>query len=1139
MQKGILKKLLLSSSLIGVGFIGLAPHAYAQDSNDPVETEVIELTTADEDDDESRDRIVVTGSRLKKDTFNSTAPIQVITSENATQEGLFSAVDILQSNAAASGQQIDSTFQGFVLDNGPGSETINLRALGPDRTLILINGRRIGPSGAEGSPTQPSLNLIPATMIDRLDLLLDGASAVYGSDAVAGVVNVVLRNDYDGLELDAFADTPEQGAGQDYFLGARYGVNVDRGFIGGAVEFTYQDPWFASDRDFLSNNGANCETFREVTESGEVRTTDISNTELDNLLGLSTNFNDCIPSRLTQRFVTLDGGFGSVYFQPDVDNTGIGFSESALFGVPIDGNGDGVRDVNFADFSPNGQQSEIQQIANEQEQISLFANGEYTFEGAGNNTAYFEALWVDRSIEQVGQQSQLFPTVLGNNPFNPCNIVNNDCGQAYNDIITSASYVENFATFLNSDQNPFGTTNCFGLPFAACTPTNLGLQRATGVSLDVIPVVGIAGDRNTVDVDLTQYRVVGGLKGDLPFLNTEFTNDWEFDVSAQYSYSQGDSLRRGVRTDRLDLSLGIDPETGAALNAPCENAGSFAPDVGAGCVPVNLFAPSLLNTAAGGEFATQAERDFLFGDRVFDTRIGQFVAIATIQGNIFELPGGEAGLLLGAEYREDTIDSNPNNVASDGLLFGFFSDGGAIGDVTNRELFGELSLPLGTGKPGLRELNVDLAGRLTDNEFFGSNFTYSAKAGWRPIDSLLLRATYGTSFRAPNTRELFLRAQSAFNNGFNDICAVPDAAFVGALGGAVAYDRTQDPRTDVTLDNCRAAGLDPEAYRAGNAVYSVEVQSGGVATGGVPGFENLDPETSTSFTVGGSFEQPFFDSFDATFGVTYFNLEVEDSIFGIGGQAVSNLCYTGTANLTSPFCNLIDRPNGGDVDLINTPFLNLNVDEAEFIDYNLRFNKNDIAAFGRNWDIFGRSQVSQYISRRSELSTDPDAPVTVNEQVGEFGVPEWAGSATAGFTTGRLTAAWTARYIDGVAVDEEEDEPIDPDNPTRFLAVDGFTNAFDDVNTFNGAGSVSTCLGPDFGDENCRTVFSAPDYWTHTLSVTYRGDDWNAVIGVNNIFDKAPPLVSGREVLQINNVPIGNGYDLNGREYSIRVRKSF
>ena len=1141
------KKILLTSSFIGGGLSVFVGQAYAQTAPDTdTDTAVIQLEEVVEED-EAVDELVVTGSRLRRDTFSSTSPIQVIDYDSAAQEGLFSAVDILQSNAAATGQQIDSTFSGFVLDNGPGSETVNLRALGADRTLVLLNGRRIGPSGAEGSPTQASVNLIPNTMIDRIDLLLDGASAVYGSDAVAGVVNIILKNDYDGLELEALADTPEQGAGQDYTLGARYGVNSDRGFIGGAIEYTYQDPWFASDRDFLSNGGLGCETNLEITESGELRRNDISNNPVDAVLGLSSSPGPCVPSRLTQRFATLDGGFGSIYFQPDIDNTGLGFSESALFGVPIDGNGDGIRDVDFPDFSPNGQQADLQQIVNEQEQFSAFLNGEYTFEGEMNNKAYFEALYVDRNIEQVGQQPQLFPTVLGTNPFNPCNIENNDCGAAYNAVIADPGYVENFSQLLNSPFNAFGTENCFGLgPDGACTPAAFGLERQTGVSIDVLPVIGVLGDRNVTKTDLTQSRIVMGLTGDLPFVNSGSLNDWSYDVSAQYSYSKGESLRTGVLSDRLDLALGIDPNTGADLGAPCANADSFAPSVGAGCVPVNLFAPSLYATAAGGTFASQAERDYLFGDRTFDTRIGQLVLSATAQGDLIKLPGGEAGILIGAEFREDTIDSDPNDVARDGLLFGFFSDAGAKGEVTNKELFGELSLPLGTGQTGLRELNIDLAGRITDNEFYGTNGTYSIKAGYRPVDSLLLRGTYGTSFRAPNSRELFLRAQTGFNNNLFDPCAVPAAAFTqGGLGGNATgvYDPSQDPRSQQTIDNCFADGVDPTSFRPNDPTVGVEVQSGGVTTGGVPGFEDLDPETSTSYTLGASFEQPFFDSFDATFGVTYFNIDIEDSIFGVNSQFVVNSCYGGSPNLASLFCGLFDRGADGDIAsdagaTVATPFLNLASEKAEFIDYNAQFNKSDISLLGKNWDIFGRTQISQYLKRNSSLENE-DGDIDFDELVGEFGVPEWTGTGTLGFTQDRWSAAWTTRFIDSVAAPEEIDNPIDPDANNRLLSVDGFTNAFDDVNTFNGAGAVVTCLGAEFGDENCRTVSSAKSYSVHSLSASYRGDDWNLLVGVNNIFDKNPPLVSGREVLSINNVPIGNGYDLNGREYFVRVRKSF
>lgn len=1138
------KTRLLQTSILTGLLLGLGSTAYAQTADEEPVLEVIEEEEADSD---SGDEVVVTGSRIKRDTFTSTAPIQVLTRDQTAEEGLFNPVEILQTNAAASGQQIDSTFQGFVLDNGPGSETVNLRDLGAERTLVLANGRRLAPSGVEGAPAQASINLIPATMVDRFELLLDGASAVYGSDAVAGVVNVIIRNDYDGLELDALVDTPEQGAGQDYTLGARYGVTADRGFIGGAVEYSYQDPWFASDRDFLNNDGLGCETFREVTESGEIRTNDLSFQALDQALGIDSATSPCRATRLTQRIITLDGGFGSIYYQPDINNTGLGFSESTLFGVPIDGNGDGLRDVNFFDFSPNGQQSEIQQIVNEQEQVSLYGHGEYTFEGDTDNTIYFEALYVNNDVQGVGGQPQLFPTVGGDNPFNTCNIANNDCGAAYNSILTDPDYVQRFTTYLNSDLNPFGTTNCFGLPDAICTPSTFGLLRPEGVSIDVLPVVGVLGDRNQFDVSLKSTRVVGGLKGDLPFINNNFMNDWSYDVSAQYSYNQGESVRTGIRGDRLDFALGNDlifgnPIAGAQ---PCVipdgvDRSLYTPDVTNGCVPVNLFAPSLLNTAAGGDFATAAEREYLFDDRTFDTRIGQLILEGIIQGDLIELPGGEASILLGATYREDTIDSNPNDVASDGLLFGFFADGGALGDVTNKELFGELSLPLGTGDEGLRELNVDLAGRITDNEFYGTNGTYSIKAGWRPIDSLLLRGTLGTSFRAPNLRELFLRAQSGFNNGFGDPCAVPDAAFIQGLDGNGAYDRSSDPRTDLLLDNCRAAGIDPETYRAGNGVYSIEVFSGGVATGGTPGFEDLDPETSTSYTLGFSFEQPFVDSFDFQFGMTYFNLEIEDAIFGTGSGFVANACYGGPANLSSPFCNLVDRPFGQDIDTVNTPFLNLNEDNAEFIDYNFRFDKDDILLFDRSWDTTVRGQLSQYLARENLLSGNPGEPPLFDDRVGDFSTPEFAGSATASFQTGKWQGAWTTRFISGVSAPEEIDMPADPEANNRLLAVDGFTNIFDDVNTFNGAGSVSTCLGPDNGDVNCRTVFTAPDYFVHNLTFQYTGDtDWAIRVGVNNVFDKSPPLVSPREVFSINNIPVGSGYDLNGREYFARVTKTF
>lgn len=1100
MTKLDLKKLLLGTSVLaGVAF-GFSAPTYAQDAEDVPQVEEVE---------EDRDEVVVTGSRLKKDTFQSVTPLQVITTDSANEEGLFSPVEILQTNSAAGGQQIDSTFQGFVLDNGPGSETIDLRGLAASRTLVLLNGRRMAPAGVEGAPTQPSINLIPRTMVDSFDLLLDGASSVYGSDAVAGVVNVILNNDYDGLEISVEADSPESGAGQDYVLGAKYGVVGDRGFIGGAIEHRYQDPWTTGDREFL--NG--CETFREIDENGNIRTVDLSNQFVANELGLSAPTSPCRATRLTQRFIA--GSFGSIYYQPEVNNTGIiGFSESGLFGVPLDGDGDGVQDINFWQRSPNGQQSDLQQLVNEQNQTSMLINGEYTFEGEMNITPYFEALVSNLDVSATGQQPQLFPFVPENNPFNPCNINaanGQDCNQAYNDVLLSPEYQTLFQQYYNNAN--LGSANCFGIgdvPF--CNPATFGLLQPTGTSLTARPVIGVRGDRNQVDVNILQSRLTGGFRGELPFLNVGTLKDWEFDVAGVYSWSDGTSSRSGIREDRLDLSLGYDPNTGATLSAPCTpNPGSFvSPLLLEGCVPVNLFSPTLYSVAAGADFATQAERDYLFDSRDFATHYAQTLIDVIAQGDIYSLPGGDVSMLLGASWRKDKLDSVPDDIARDGLFFGFFQDAGAAGERTVQEVYGEVFVPLGTGVTGWREFNLELSGRLTDDEFYGTNETYSVKAGYRPVDSLLLRGTFGTSFRAPNLRELFLRGQSGFNT-IGDPCAVPDAAY-NAL--TMTYDASLDLRDSNVLANCVQQGVDPTSFLAGQFdAYSVEINQGGSLT--------LDPETSDSLTYGFSFEQPFTDAFELSVGATVWEIDIADTIIETGAGFLVNQCYTNDTGTESPFCARVvrdfsDPTNPGVIDIINAGFVNRDSETAHGVDYNFSFNKDDIAIGDRAIDIFGRGQITQR-TERNTIDVDDNGVETVNEFVGEFGFPEWQGQVTGGVTMDRWQAAWTTRYIQSVV-----DEVGDPSE---------FGNYVD--------GGAVTCGGVTEGDVDCRRVDFADDYFVHNLSMTYRGDDWNLLVGVRNILNDEPPLVDPAEVFSVNNVPLGSGYDLNGREYFMRVRKSF
>ena len=227
--------------------------------------------------------------------------------------------------------------------------------------MLLINGRRLAPAGVEGAPTNPSINLLPSLLIDRYDLLLDGASSVYGSDAVAGVGNIVLRKDFDGLELTAQGDLNPQGGGDDYSFGGAWGFNSDRGFFGIGAQYDYTDTIRLNDRDFFSG----CDRNYEIDQDGNILTLGLAdNAAVRNRTpGVSVyrKMNVRLPVFLVVSSFLIPI-FGSVYFDTRAygartGNTGIPFfSEStSARGREVDANGDGIRDIDFQNVNTNGQ----------------------------------------------------------------------------------------------------------------------------------------------------------------------------------------------------------------------------------------------------------------------------------------------------------------------------------------------------------------------------------------------------------------------------------------------------------------------------------------------------------------------------------------------------------------------------------------------------------------------------------------------------------------------------------------------------------------------------------------------------------------------------------------------------------------
>jgi iron complex outermembrane receptor protein len=391
-----------------------------------------------------------------------------------------------------------------------------------------------------------------------------------------------------------------------------------------------------------------------------------------------------------------------------------------------------------------------------------------------------------------------------------------------------------------------------------------------------------------------------------------------------------------------------------------------------------------------------------------------------------------------------------------------------------------------------------VSGRYTDDEFYGSDTTYSGKLGWRPIPSLLLRGTYGTSFRAPNVREVFLQDQTGFLNVF-DPCLIPEDALDPITGGYVPELDNRDP---VVLENCFRTGIDPTQFEnSGFNTYSTEIARGGTA--------DLLAETSTSYTWGFAFEQPWFEAFDMTFGMTWYDIEIEDTIVEPTPQFLVNDCYN-DPQFDSAFCDAIARADDGFFDIIDAKYINRDEARNSGIDINANYDQN----FNIGSQAV-RLGVDLVVNRNSEASTtflDDEGNPDFEDQHANLYFPKWKGQLGLRANVEDFRFTWVVNYIG----DTEQQEEY----------VDEWDNAI--------TGASDTCYGPP-GDVLCRDYADTDEYWLHSASVYWYGDTFTVGAGIRNVFDEEPPYVDGTEYTAINRVPLGAGYDLFGRVYFFNV----
>lgn len=945
--KIITKERLLGSTIVAgltAGMVVFAPSAYAQTAQ--ADEEANQATQVEE--------IVVVGSRLRRDNYNSPSPVQVVTRDETTLAGFSSTTQVLQGTAVTGGtDQINNAYGGYVTNGGPGANTLSLRGLGATRTLLLLNGRRLAPAGSRGSVGSADLNVLPTAMIERIEVLKDGASSIYGSDAVAGVVNIITRKNIDGFTVEGQYNMPmdADNQGQTSRFSVVAGTTGDRWHAAGSLEYMKTEEMALGARDFtrcaVDGYVDGSDYIDPLTGQSKCYTADGGGVTI-NTLGTSNLTSDAFVNAvggvaLRPGIIAAQGVPGSAIangvfynrWRPNSSvTTGIAGFE-AVGGSYLDsrtnptrflGLSTAIRDTFREDMLEESLMSPV-------EVFTAYGEASYDLKALGNAEVYGEILINNRQSSQTGFRQLSLDYYKG-----------------------SLLIPENLA---------FST-------FSA----NQGLSPTTGpyknAPVGVRAFIGAGNDHSEQEVKFNKY--VGGIRGDF------FVPGWRYDLSATYTKSDATYTYEQFITNLLQNSLdvvlapaGMDPRmtrTGVLTDGTTGTVTCRVniTDPNLGCIP----APFLTSATLDGQLPADW-KNYVFRPITGRTQYDEKVVSFGIDGPLFSLPAGEVSAFFGAEWREASIDDTPALDMQTGNIFNFSTATPTRGSDSVWEAFGEVDVPLLANLPLVRSLNLNASFRYTDYKSYGDDTTYKVGLVYTPVDWLTLRGTYGTSYRAPALFEQFVGATSGFQNASTDPCNELTA--------------TSNP---ARIANCTTEGLANYI-----ATQSVRVITSGGASAG------LRAETSENMTVGAVFQPTLPSGWgELSFAVDYYEIEVNDGVSRIGSGNILSMCYNSSAAdfaADAGYCALVERDSANNALTVYDSYINVATDAVKGLDYTVRYRRD----IGPGSALFNLN-VTQMTERYSTLF-DTD---TIYDEVGTIGTPEFSATFDATYSWDK----WRVRY---------------------------------------------------------------------------------------------------------------------------------
>lgn len=922
------------------------------------------------------DVIVVTGSRIARPELAGPAPVVTVSAEELLRSGETDITNLLREIPALNTSLAANQSAVTAAPNGVG--LLDLRGLGAERTLVLQNGRR-HVSGLAGSQAVDTAT-IPLALVERVDVLTGGASSVYGADAVSGVVNFILKDDFEGLDYRSQFGISDEGDAEDYFISLTAGTNFadGRGNVVVSAEYTRTTPLSGFDRpDIAGNDGqaslvaaVGLEDFFGVPQGADQAFAVDVRFPFSSAAGLIDVFGADIPSSIFVNGVFRDFDFGTLTDNFDA----IG--------------GDGIDLITTRDF-----------IQPEIDRFNFNANAVYKFNKYVNwflegKFVYTEAV----DVTGVNGFNDFIPISL-ENPFIPSalrSLLDDAIGLGDEpDVFISRDTLDD-ATAPRLESERFTVRAVTGLKgefdngwqYEASfnygrtevnqTSFNTRLEdrffaAVDAVGLDADDIAGIAAENNA-------------------FVAQALRNGNLVTLGPSNPAQLGDIVCRS----ELQEFQGVEPTDPPVGSFPDVRTGFLTFDPGDdSCVPTSLFGENAINSAAAA---------FAFVPTFDNEELTQTVATVLLSGDTsryFSLPAGPISFAVGFEYRQERSEDNTDPLQAAGLTFNAVTTATppSSGRFDVKEFFGEASIPVVKDLPLIKELTFDGSFRRADYSTVGTNVTWAIGGSWAVVDDLRFRGTFGRAVRAPNIFELFRGQTPAFIAANDDPCNPAEL----------------DNGTEFREANC--AALVGPGFVSTNTAF---------VTGLAGGNPDLQEERATTITAG-IVLQPRWTK-GLTLIADFYDIRIDEAIVTIDGLTIAENCVD-APTLDNGFCPLVFRdPVSGSINGFISGEQNIAALETRGIDFSARYTKS-LDDFGlEGWGDLTLGVVANRILRRDDFQFQ-EFPDQVDPALGELLFPRWTMNLNTNWRWNNFQANFQSRLrsstlLGGIESEEFANNPL-------------------------------------------------------------------------------------------------------------------